>query len=156
MAAATAHRITVLGAGFAALSSVRALRRRTPHAEITLVAPRAELHYLPGIIWIPSGLRRREDLVVPLDAFLRRQRVRFVAAEVTGLADGGRTVHTTAGELANDGLVIATGGRFIKKLPGIEHAITPFEGIAAAERIRDRLREMTGGTIAIGFAGNPN
>ena len=149
-------RITVLGAGFGALSSVRELRRRNAHAHITLVAPRAELHYLPGIIWIPSGLRTRADLVVPLDNFLRRMNVDFHPAEVTGLGDGGRTVHTTLGEVANDGLVIATGGRFLKKLPGIEHAITPCEGITAAERIRDRLREMSGGTIAVGFAGNPN
>jgi NADPH-dependent 2,4-dienoyl-CoA reductase/sulfur reductase-like enzyme len=55
-----------------------------------------------------------------------------------------------------DALVIATGGRFQKKLPGIEHAITPCEGITAAERIRDRLRDMPGGTIAVGFVGNPN
>ena len=66
-----------------------------------------------------------------------------------------RQVQTTAGEVANDALVIATGGRFIKKLHGIEHAITPCEGIAAAEKIRDRLRAMQGGTIAVGFAGNP-
>jgi sulfide:quinone oxidoreductase len=149
-------RITVLGAGFGALSTVRELRRRDRAARITLVAPRAELHYLPGIIWIPSGLRTRADLVVPLDHFLRRMDVAFHAAEVTGLADSGRTVQTTQGEVANDALVIATGGRFIKKLPGIEHAITPCEGITAAERIRDRLREMQGGTIAVGFAGNPN
>src|SRR5512134_223973 len=119
MPSAAAHRITVLGAGFAALSSVRALRKRSPQAEITLVAPRAELHYLPGIIWIPSGLRTRADLVVPLDNFLRRMNVDFHAGEVTGLADGGRTVRTTQGDVANDALVIATGGRFIKKLPGI-------------------------------------
>lgn len=148
--------IAVLGAGFAGLSTIRELRRRDAKVEITLVAPRAELHYLPGIIWIPSGLRKREDLVIPLDNFLRRVNVRFHPAEVSGLGDGGRTVHTTLGEVTNDALVIATGGRFIKKLPGIEHAITPCEGIAAAERIRDRLREMTGGTIAVGFAGNPN
>lgn len=148
--------IAVLGAGFAGLSTIRELRRRDPAAQITLVAPRPELHYLPGIIWIPSGLRRREDLIVPLDGFLQRQRVRFVPAEVTGLADDGRTVQTSTGDVVNDGLVLATGGRFIKKLPGIEHAITPCEGISAAEHIRDRLREMTGGTIAVGFAGNPN
>jgi sulfide:quinone oxidoreductase len=148
--------IAVLGAGFAGLSTIRELRRRDAQVEITLVAPRAELHYLPGIIWIPSGLRTRADLIVPLDNFLRRQRVRFVAADVTGLADGGRVVHTSTGDMPNDALVIATGGRFLKKLPGIEHAITPCEGIAAAERIRDRLREMGGGTIAVGFAGNPN
>ncbi|MBX3618733.1 MAG: FAD-dependent oxidoreductase [Rhizobacter sp.] len=151
----TPPRITVLGAGFGALSTVRELRRRDPGAQITLVAPRAELHYLPGIIWIPSGLRTRADLVVPLDNFLRRMNVSFHAGEVTGLGDGGRTVQTTLGSVANDALVIATGGRFLKKLPGIEHAITPCEGIAAAERIRDRLREMQGGTIAVGFAGNP-
>jgi sulfide:quinone oxidoreductase len=152
---APAPRVAVLGAGFAALTALRALRRRLPQAELTLVAPRPELHYLPGIIWIPSGLRRREDLVVPLDAFLRRQRVRFVQAEVTGLPPGGRLVETSAGPVENDALVIATGGRFLKKLPGIEHAITPCEGIAAAERIRDRLAAMQGGTIAVGFAGNP-
>ena len=77
-------------------------------------------------------------------------------AHITVLGDGGRTVHTSLGEVTNDALVIATGGRFIKRLPGIEHAITPCEGITAAERIRDRLREMQGGTIAVGFAGNPN
>jgi len=150
-----AHRITVLGAGFAGLSAVRELRRRDAAAEITLVAPRPELHYLPGIIWIPSGLRTREDLIVPLAGFFERQRVRFVATEVTGLAEHGRRVLTGAGEIDNDGLVIATGGRFLKKLPGIEHAITPCEGIAAAERIRDRLASMQGGTIACGFAANP-
>lgn len=149
-------RVTVLGSGFGGLATVRELRRRDAQVEITLVAPRAELHYLPGIIWIPCGLRTRDDLVVPLDNFLRRQRVRFVAGEVTGLSDGGRVVQTTAGDVANDALVIATGGRFLKKLPGVEHAITPCEGVAAAERIRDRLRAMDRGAIAVGFAGNPN
>jgi len=149
-------RITVLGTGFGALSTVRELRQRDPECKITLVGPRAEMHYLPGIIWIPSGLRTRADLVVPLDNFMRRMGVDFHPAEVTGLADGGRTVLTTLGNVTNDALVIATGGRFLKKLPGIEHAITPCEGIAAAERIRDRLRDMQGGTIAVGFAGNPN
>ena len=149
-------RISVLGAGFGALSTVRELRRRGGRHEITLIAPRAELHYLPGSIWIPSGLRRREDLIVPLAPFFERMRVQHVAAEVTGLDDGGRTVLTSGGPVANDALVIATGGRFIKKLPGIEHAITPCEGIAAAEQIRDRLRAMTGGTIAVGFGGNPH
>ena len=152
----TANRITIIGAGFGALSSVREIRQRDPHAEITLIAPRAELHYLPGIIWIPSGLRTREQLIVPLGNFFRRMNVNHVAAEVTGLSEGGRVVVTTTGEVSNDALIIASGGRFIKKLPGIEHAITPCEGITSAEKIRDRLREMKGGTIAIGFGGNPN
>jgi len=150
------QRITILGSGFGALSAARELRARGCQDAITLISPRAELHYLPGTIWIPSGLRTREQLIVPLAPFFARMKVRHVGAEVTGLSPDGRSVQTTAGEVANDALVIATGGRFIKKLPGIEHAITPCEGIAAAEQIRDRLRAMTGGTIAVGFAGNPN
>ena len=136
--------LVVLGAGFAALSTVREVRKHDRNVRITVIAPRAELHYLPGIIWIPCGLRRREDLVVPLHNFFQRMNVQFIQAEVQGMAEQGRVVLTTAGPVRNDALVIATGGRFIKKLPGIEHAITPCEGIAAAERIRDRLREMQG------------
>ncbi|MCG8427837.1 MAG: FAD-dependent oxidoreductase, partial [Chromatiales bacterium] len=59
------------------------------------------------------------------------------------------------GNIDNDGLIICSGGRFIKKLPGIENSITPCEGIPAAMKIRERLKELDGGTIAIGFAGNP-
>ena len=149
------HKITIIGAGFAGLTSIRQLRKLSKDIEITLIAPRKELHYYPGMIWIPSGLRKREDLIINLDNFFRRMQVNFHQASVTGLSDDGRTVHSDNGDVHNDGLIIASGGRFIKKLPGIKHAVTPCEGIDAAECIRDRLNAMDGGTIAIGFAGNP-
>jgi len=148
-------KITVIGAGFAGLTAVRQLRKQDNNCEITLIDPRGELHYLPSLIWIPGGLRKRQDIILPLDNFFRRMRVNFHKASVTGLSDGGRTVLTDRGTLQNDGLIIACGGRFIKKLPGIEHAITPCEGVEAAEAIRDRITSMDGGTIAFGFAGNP-
>lgn len=80
--------LTIIGAGFGALSTVLEIRKRDAHIGIK----------------------------------------------------GGRVVETTTGGVLNDALVIASGGRFLKKLPGIEHAITPCEGISAAERIRDRLK----------------
>jgi sulfide:quinone oxidoreductase len=150
------RRVTVIGAGFAGLTAISRLRKADPSLEITLVSPKAEFVYLPGTIWIPSGLRKPEDLRIDLVNFLRRKRVIFHQGSAEGLEEGGRVVVTDRGRVENDALVIASGGRFIKKLPGIEHAITPCEGIAAAERIRDRLQEMDGGHIAIGFAGNPN
>lgn len=149
-------RIVILGAGFAALTAVRELRKRSPNARISLVAPKAEFVYLPSLIWIPSGLRKGSDLILPLATFLKDHAVEFIAGRVTGLKDGGRTVVTDAGEIQNDGLIIATGGRFIKKLPGIEHALTLCEGIASAEAIRDRVNAMQSGRIALGFGGNPN
>ncbi|MBM3391825.1 MAG: NAD(P)/FAD-dependent oxidoreductase [Betaproteobacteria bacterium] len=149
-------RITILGTGFAALSAARRLRQLDRQVDITVVGPRPELIFLPSLIWLPSGKRRAEDLRIPLQNFFERNRIGFRAGEATGLENGGRTVLTTAGPANNDGLVIACGGRFIKKLPGIEHAITPCEGIPAVERLRDAVKGMERGTIALGFAGNPN
>ncbi len=150
------HRIAIIGSGFAALTAVQALRESGLKLDIDLISPRAEFVYLPGLIWMPSGIRKAEDLRIPLKNFFRRMRVNHVAAEAVALKDAGRTLVTTAGEFCNDGLIIASGGRFIKKLPGIEHAITPCEGIEAGEKIRRRLLALEGGTIAVGFAGNPN
>ncbi len=149
-------RITIIGTGFAALSAARKLRQLDATAEITIIAPKPELIFLPSLIWIPSEKRRSEDLIVPLERFFSDNRIHFVAGEATGLENGGRTVVTTTSKLENDGLIIACGGRFIKKLPGIDHAILPCEGISAAEKIRDRVAALKQGNIALGFSGNPN
>jgi sulfide:quinone oxidoreductase len=147
--------ITVVGAGFGALTAVRKLRKTDKNCHIDLVAPKAEFVYFPGTIWIPTKLRKPEDLVINLENFFRRMNVTFHAAEATGLKDAGRRLETTAGDISNDGLIIASGGQFIRKLPGIEHAIIPCGGISATVEIRDRLARMEGGTLAFGFAGNP-
>jgi sulfide:quinone oxidoreductase len=149
------HRIVIVGAGFAGLTAAQGIRESDPEASITLVSPRPEFVSYPGLIWVPSGLRRGDDLRINLKKFFRRLRVAHFAAEATGLREGGRVLETSAGDVFNDGLIIASGGRFLKKLPGIEHALTPCEGIAAAQQIRDRLKAMDGGAIAMGFAGNP-
>jgi len=146
--------VTIVGSGFAALTAIKTLHRAAPETAITLVSPKEEFVYYPGLIWIPTGLRTGDDLRIPLEPFLRRMGVKHLAGEATGLDEGGRVLKTTAGDIENDGLIIGSGGRYIKKLPGIEHTILRCEGIDAAQRIRDRLLAMEGGTIAMGFSGN--
>lgn len=148
-------RVTVIGAGFGALTAIRKLRAADAHLQLDVIAPKPEFVFYPGTIWVPTGLRRPEDLVIPLQPFFKRMNVTYHQAAVTGLQAGGRRVVTERGEVDNDGLIIASGGRFIRKLPGIEHAITPCEGIPAVTAIRDRLAAMQSGTLAFGFAGNP-
>ena len=148
--------ITVLGTGFAALTAVRKLRTMDKSLEITVIAPKPELVYLPSLIWLPSGQRTLEDIVIPLDNFFRKNRVKFVQGKAQSLSEGGRVVNTSDASVRNDGLIIATGGKFIKKLPGIEHALTPCEGVAPVMQFKQKLEEMDGGTLAFGFAGNPN
>ncbi|WP_298170159.1 FAD-dependent oxidoreductase [Acidithiobacillus sp.] len=147
--------VTIIGAGFGGLTAVRHLRRQMPDAEITIIAPKAEFVYYPSLIWIPTGLRQGENLRIPLDNFFQRRRVQFRPGRVTGLRDGGRTVITDQGEVRNDALIIASGGRGLHKLPGIEYSFAVCDGIDAAENVRDRLALMNKGTIAFGFAGNP-
>ena len=149
--------ITILGSGFGALTAVRELRRLKVDADIKVVSPRDELHYLPSTIWIPTGLVKGEDLKFPLRRFFERKKVDFVQASATALADGGRMVVTDQGQsLRNDHLIVATGARFLRKLPGIEHALVPCDGIAEAEEISRRLKALQSGTIAVGFASNPS
>lgn len=147
--------ITILGSGFAALTAVRHLRKTGVQAEIRLISPRDHLHYLPSIIWLPPHLRTPEALKVPLTAFFARHQVEYVPDMVTGVAEQGRVVKTATAEFRNDHLIIATGGRFLRKLPGIEHALIPCEGVDVGAEISRRLDAMTGGRIAIGFGANP-
>ncbi len=148
-------RLAILGTGFAALDAVKQTRKNFPDAQITVISPQDHLVYLPSLIWIPSGLKTGDDITRNLNNFFNRQNVNFIQASVESITNGGRTIITDKGSFDNDGLIIGTGGRFLNKLPGLEHAIIPCKGVAVAEQIKQRLAEMTGGTIAIGFSGNP-
>jgi sulfide:quinone oxidoreductase len=148
-------KIAILGSGFAALTAVRELRRLQVRAEIAVISPRDELPYLPSSIWIPAGLRKGAGLRLPLGKFFERYGVQFMRATVTGMEAATRTIHTDQGAVTAEHILIATGGRFLHKLPGIEHAIIPCEGIAAGEAVRDGLARLARGTIAIGMATNP-
>ncbi|WP_366931011.1 hypothetical protein [Thiofilum sp.] len=67
-------------------------------------------------------------MVIPLDNFLKRMNVQFKAAKVTGLKDGGRTIETDQGMVTSDGVIIASGGQFIKKLPALNTLLRPVKG----------------------------
>ncbi|RME18502.1 MAG: NAD(P)/FAD-dependent oxidoreductase [Alphaproteobacteria bacterium] len=149
--------IMILGSGFGALTAVRAIRKARLDAKITVVSPNKHLTYLPSLIWMPARIRSAADIDVDLSRFFAREGVDWHQGRVASVRDGGRTVETEAGEvLSNDFLIIATGGRYLKKMPGLaENAIVPCEGAAMGQLIHDRIAAMEGGTIAMGFGTNP-
>ena len=148
--------IIILGSGFGALTAVKEIRKAKVEAQITVVSPNNHLTYLPSLIWMPSGLRNSADIDVNLEKFFAREGVVWHQGSVVNVTDGGRRVETDTGTLTNDYLIIATGGRYIQKLPGIkEHAIIPCQGPAFGQQIHDRINAMDGGTIAVGFGANP-
>ncbi len=149
-------KITIIGSGFAGLTAVKTLRKKDRTVKITLISPKAELVYMPSLIWVPSGAADKKDIIIPLNNFFKRMNVSHILNEVIGLENNGRVVILKNNvRVDNDALIIASGGRFIKKLPGIENAIIPCDGLSGVEKIRDKLKMMDGGNIAIGFSGNP-
>ncbi len=156
----TKTHIMILGSGFGALTAVREIRKAKMNARITVVSPNNHLTYLPSLIWMPSGLRTATDIDVDLTKFFAREEVDWLKGRVVNVREAGRTVdvETEVETIAvtNDVLIIATGGRYLKKLPGLaEHAIIPCEGAIKGQLIHDRIRDMEGGTIAMGFGTNP-
>jgi sulfide:quinone oxidoreductase len=149
-------RILVIGSGFAGCNAARTLRRHGRDDPITLLSPHAELFFYPSLIWVPSRRRAREDLAVDLSGFFRARRIEHVAASATTVDPLRRQVGTDQGHtLDYDYLIIASGGRYIRKLPGIEHVHVACAGWEQVDAYTRRLEAMEGGTLAFGFAGNP-
>ncbi len=150
------NEIVIAGAGFAGCTAVRELRRQGYTGRIVVIAPRPELFFYPSLIWVPAGLRDEKSLTVPLDDFFKRHKVEYRTGRVTGLDLANALLKTDQGDVQYAQLLIASGGRFIRKLPGIEHVHIPCEGFAPTQAYSARLAAMTGGTLAFGFSGNPN
>ena len=148
--------VVIVGAGFAACTAVKTLRKQGYRENITLIAPRAELFYYPSLIWVPAGKRNYDDLVIPLHDFLEKNRVNYIQSRVTAIDAAARTLEIESDTLSYDALIIASGGRYIRKLPGIENACIACSGWKDTKAFSDRLASMNKGTIAFGFASNPN
>ncbi len=149
-------RVIIAGSGFGGAASILALRKTMgQNVEIILLSPRPELIYYPGLIWIPTRIRKSEDLVVNLSHFLTKNAVKHVPGSILAIEDGGRTIVSEAGRLTGDAVLIATGAQYLRKIPGIEHSLSICAGIDEAVKIQERLEKITRGTIAVGFSGNP-
>ncbi|MDJ0881335.1 MAG: FAD-dependent oxidoreductase [Gammaproteobacteria bacterium] len=148
--------IIIVGAGFAACTAVKTLRKKGFNGKISLVAPRAELFYYPSLIWVPAGKRQYEDLVIPLHGFLQKNNVHYIQSSVTGIDTATKSLQLENDHLDYDAVIIACGGRYLRKLPGIENAKIACSGWEDTKAFSDQLNSLNEGTIAFGFASNPN
>lgn len=148
--------IVIIGSGFAGCTAVRTLRKKGYRDTITLISPKAELFYYPSLIWVASGERQESDLRIDLNGFFSRNRVNYIADSVQGINTTTRQLTTANGDIDFDYVIIACGGRYIRKLPGIEHAHIACSGWEATRSWADKLAEMDAGKLVFGFSSNPN
>lgn len=148
-------RIVIVGSGFAGCTAIRTLRKNGYKDEITLISPQPELFYFPSLIWVASGQRQESDLRINLQQFIVQHNVNYHAGRVTGINTSDKQLITDSGEVAYDYVIVASGGRYIQKLPGIENAHIACSGWQATKSWADKLAAMDNGKLAFGFASNP-
>ena len=144
-------RIVILGAGTA--GTIMANRLHRLYADdvarglttITVVDEDERHLYQPGLLFVPFGVYRPEQLVRPKRRLLRRG-VRYVRATVDRVDLDGRFVHLRGGTaLEYDALVVATGTRVAPEEtegltgPGWRERVFDFYTLEGATALRDAL-----------------
>ncbi|MBV8445661.1 MAG: NAD(P)/FAD-dependent oxidoreductase [Candidatus Dormibacteraeota bacterium] len=103
-----AQRVVIAGAGFAGLYAAKALRHLD--ADVTIVDRNNYHLFQPLLYQVATGLLDPSQIAYPVRASLRRSRkVSVVMAEIESVDLEERLLHTTAGNIAYDILVVATG-----------------------------------------------
>ena len=153
---AAAKRVLILGGGFGGLHAARSLAKRLHRADgvaIRLVDRAQSMTFWPMVPEVIPGSIHAPHVVRPLREELSRAGVEYVRAEVTGADCAQRVVHTTAGDMPYDLLVVALGWQTaFFGIPGAsEHAVV-LESLADAVAIRDRVI----GEFEAAVAGRPH
>ena len=106
---ATRARIVIIGAGAGGTALANRLVRRLDGAEITLIDPRREHLYQPGLSLVAAGLKPADYVVSQTTDWLP-DGVRLIAEKAAAIDPENRTVSTASGQvLSYDLLVLAPG-----------------------------------------------
>jgi len=116
-----AKRIVVIGSNFAGLTAAVELKQKLgDEHEVVVVSRSRDFLFNPSLIWVPFGLRKKEDVTFPVAPVFEKKGIRFVEAPVTGIELDARRVITPKGVEPYDYLVIATGPKLdFESVPGL-------------------------------------
>lgn len=151
-----ARRVVVVGSGVAGFSTALALRQALPPDDDVVVVSRSrELVFQPALVWVPLGLRRKEEISFAVDAILAERRIGFVHTPVVRISVEARTLETLdAGPEPWDALVLCSGARAdhdavpgLGPLRGHSQCITTWEHAERARTAYERLLERPGPVV---------
>jgi sulfide:quinone oxidoreductase len=140
----------ILGGGVGGVVTANDLRRRLPADHCIILVEKNGTHaFAPSFLWVMTGDRKPEEICRPLATLLRRG-IELIPSEVLGINPELRTIRTSSAEIAYDRLVVALGADLaFDAIPGLAQASHTFFTFEGATRLRDTLREFTGGRIAV-------
>ena len=156
-------KIVILGAGTGGTMMANKLVRALPEGEWKVtVVDRDEAHiYQPGLLFLPFGAYREDEIVKPRrDLFDRRVEVRM--GDIDRVAPDERRVSLKdGGSLAYDLLIIATGSRIVPDQtqgltgPGWRESAFDFYSLEGAVALRNKLSSWKGGRLVVNVVEMP-
>jgi sulfide:quinone oxidoreductase len=156
----TRTRIVILGGGTGGTIVANRLRRRFAPEELEIhVVDRDDLHlYQPGLLFVPFGLARADDLVRPRHRQLQRG-IEFTTSGVDSVDVAQQVVRLDDGStLGYDVLVVATGAVLQpEETPGLEwnEKVQTFYDPLGATALAGALARFTGGRLVVNFVDLP-
>ena len=138
------------------------LRKRLPSEWAITVVDRDNLHvYQPGLLFLPFGIYRQDEIVRPRSRFLG-EGIEFLLAEVDTVDPKAKSVTFQDGRtLEYDLLIVATGCRITPQAtPGLAETgwletAFDFYTLEGAEKLREALARWPGGRLLLNIAEMP-
>ncbi|MEE8342628.1 MAG: FAD/NAD(P)-binding oxidoreductase, partial [Gammaproteobacteria bacterium] len=147
---ATGKTILVLGGGTGGIVTASRLRNKLPREHrVVLIERSADYVFEPSLLWLMTGLRRRENISRPLTR-LEKQGIKLVRGNIEDIDPESCTVTVNGTELAGDYLVIALGAELAPELvPGLAEAGHNLYALRGAEQLRDTRLTLKAGRIVV-------
>ncbi len=158
-----ARKIVILGGGTGGTLMANRLRKTYDAGEVEIaVADKDDRHvYQPGLLFVPFGLARSEEIVRPRHRQLHSGIV-FHRSEIDNVAlDDNRVDLADGTTLPYDVLIVATGARLAPEEtdgltgPGWMERVFTFYTTDGAEALEKALREFDGGRLVVNIVDMP-
>jgi len=154
-------KLVVLGAGCAGTMVANKLRKRLPEEEwsITIIDKDDRHIYQPGLLFIPFGVYKPQDIVRSRSEFISRG-IDFVVDEIVAVDTDKQRVETTAGSYDYDKIIICTGVTIApEEIPGMmegwQKVVYDFYTLEGAVNLEKALRKFRKGKLVLNIAEFP-
>jgi len=105
--------IVILGAGTGGMPAAYEMKAQVGKKhDVTVINENDYFQFVPSNPWVAVGWRDRNAITLPIDKYLNRKKINFIAQRVDKIDASNNTLELANGETINyDYLVIATGPR---------------------------------------------
>ena len=148
--------VIILGGGFGGLAAANELRENIPQDVRIIIIDKKDWFMMDLVkLWIINGTREFELSKRPLESVTKKG-IEFVNEDVMKIDPVGKFVRTKYRQFHYDFLIISLGVELApEKIPGLKENSFILYDINDVPKIRDTLRQMKSGKIAMAITGLP-